>query len=145
MERKLSRADKKLLQAALESGQNSRLTMDEIAEKTGRSVSYVYERLQDPEFKAMFMESMRVSMVAESPAILQKFAELAKEGSFKHGKLVLELSGLYAEESKLTVDAHVASVESPFGSDEEKADFLRATLSKHLEKSGTKETKEGEG
>ena len=52
----------------------------------------------------------------------------AKAGSFKHGKLILELSGLYNEETNLNVNATVAVGESPFKSEEDRSKFLKATL-----------------
>jgi len=131
---KLSRAEKKLLQAALESGQadGDRLTIDQIAESTGNSVAFVYKKLQDQEFKTMFMEALRSSHVAEVPAILQKFADLGRQGSFKHGKLILELAGVYSEESTVNVKTDLGA--DPFKSDEERQDFARRTLEKYMEK-----------
>lgn len=129
----LSRADKKLLQVAVESGAGMRLTVEDLAEMSGRSVKFVYERLMDPQFRSMFYEALRSSMTAEVPAILNKFAALGREGSFKHGKLILEISGMYNEESTVNVNASVTSSNGVFKSEQEKDDFFKATLVKYIE------------
>jgi len=127
-----NRAEKKLLQAAVETGSSNRMTLDDLAEKTGRSPQFVYEKLKDPEFRAVFVEGLKTSLVAETPEILKKFAELGKEGSYKHGKLILEITKVYSEETKVNVDANVTTTENPFKNEEDKAEFMKATLEKYI-------------
>ena len=129
----ISRADKKLLQIAVRSGQDKRLSIRDIAEEAGRTDSFVYSRLQDEQFRAMWMEALKTSLVAETPAILQKFTEMAKNGSFQHGKLILEIAGVADNEKRVTMNANIRVTEQPFKDDEQKESFIKATLHKYLE------------
>ncbi len=132
-ERTLTRIDKKLLQVAANLGQDERVDIRRIADEIGRSPQFVYQRLQDPEFRSMFLEAIRMSLMAETPAILQKFVEMAKAGSFKHGKLILEIAGAHEDGTKVTHEGSVTHIgEVPFADEQQRGAFIRATLTKYL-------------
>lgn len=131
---KLSRRDIKILQfAAQASGTHmDRFTLEQISKDAGCTVEFIHKRLSDFEFRSLFFETLKTSLAVETPAILQKFVLEAKSGSFKHGKLILELAGLYNEETNVNVNANVTVGESPFRSAEDRSKFLQATLKEYL-------------
>lgn len=129
----LTKKDKKILQVASQMGNMgmNRLTVEQIAKEAGTRADFIYERLSDAEFKRLFFETLRSSLAIETPAILKKFVEEAKKGSFKHGKLILEISGLYSEETNINLRGKLDVTESPFESDMDRAEFLKDTLGRH--------------
>lgn len=132
---KLSAQDKRILRFASQSGNlgRARMTAEQIARDAECSEDYLYDRLNDTMFRTLFFETLRASLAVETPAILHKFVEAAKEGSFRHGKLILEIAGVYSEETSLNLKAEVGVAGSPFESDDEKAAFVKATFGKLLE------------
>lgn len=128
---KLSAAEKKILKAALKCGEQ-KLTIGTLAEESGVKTSVLCEKLKSPEFRALFVETMKSAITAEAPAILYTFTQAAKEGSFQHGKLLLELTGVYNEKQKIELGGKVEFSESPFKSDEDRRAFLEATINKKV-------------
>lgn len=131
---KLSRRDIRILKFAAQAGGTDmdRFTLEQIANDSGCTVEFIHKRLSDFEFRNLFFETLKTSLAVETPAILQKFVMEAKSGSFKHGKLILELAGLYNEETNVNVNANVTVGESPFRSAEDRSKFLQATLKEYL-------------
>ena len=130
---KLDSIATKILSAALESGQR-RMPVEAIARHAGCSIETLSKRLKDPEFKQLFLETMKSSLLAETPEILSAFLTEAKSGSFKHGKLILEITEVYAEKKRVDMDANLkVDNSSPFANDEERKEFLKATISKYTE------------
>jgi len=121
----LSKTDAKILRAVHDS-HGRRLSLEEMADKAGVSPERVHRRLQDQSFRELFLETIRQSLVVEVPEILSAFVDRAKHGDFKHGKLILEMSGAYEEKSKAQVE--VSMSESPFKSEEDRKKFVKATL-----------------
>ncbi len=124
---KISQLEKKILKAVGECGQEM-VTLHEIAQKAGCSPVKVCEKLKNPEFKTMFREVLEAGIAAEAPEILRSFTELAKNGSYQHGKLLLELSGIYSEKQKIEMSGTVDIGDSPFKNDDEKQAFIENTL-----------------
>lgn len=122
-------SQKKILATVRSCGQDN-LTADVLALKAGIKIEKLYEVLADPEFREIFNGVVRTSVLAETPAILHKFIEEGKQGSFPHGKLVLELAGIHQDKQKLELEGNVEFTETPFKSDDEKRAFVEATLSK---------------
>lgn len=125
----ISAKERKLLAAALKCGEQ-RLTVKALAEEAGVKSAFVHEKLKNPEFRQLFIEAIQTGITAETPAILHTFAQAAKEGSFQHGKLILELTGVHQDKQKVDISAKIEHNESLFKSDEERQAFLSATLSK---------------
>lgn len=113
--------------------EGKRFTIEEIADKVGCSPLTIHKRLQDEEFRELFLDTLKNSLSAEVPEVLNSFVERAKGGSFKHGKLVLEIAGVYKEKKEIKGDFGLHSGESPFENDEERRHFLKDTLSRALE------------
>ncbi len=128
---KLSNEDKKILKAAATCGQEM-LTAKLLASKSGVHEAKICKKLMDPEFRSMFTEVVQSSLTMETPAILHTFAQKGKAGEFKHGKLILEITGMHEEKSKVELEGKVQFSESPFKDDEERRAFLEATLKSEL-------------
>lgn len=126
----LSRLEKRILKEVVRA-YGRRLTMEELATASNTTVEKVYRCLERPEFRQLFVESMQVSLVADTPSILNKFAELAKAGQFNHGKLILEIAGVYTEKQKL--EAEIRTFDSPFKTDEERERFIEALIQRRAE------------
>lgn len=103
-----------------------RLTIEELAVKADTTPARIYKKLQDLEFRELFIETMKTSLLGDVPEILNSFVGLAKAGSFKHGKLVLQVAQIYEDKKTLTANVHVDAV--PFKNDEDRRAFLAATV-----------------
>jgi len=137
----LTDLEKKVLKI-VSSEAGRRLTVEELADRVGCQASTVYKRLQNKEFRDLFMEAMRNSIAASVPEVMNAFIDRAKTGSFKHGKLILEVSGIYEETKNIKADVGM-SEESPFKDDNETKDFLKKTLSAALSDEVSKAKTEG--
>ena len=124
----LTELEEKLLKVAANRG--GRLSLEELARDAECDVAQIYKRLQNNSFRTLFTETLRHSLSAEVPGILNAFIAEAHKGSFKHGKLLLEIAQMYTEEKKVTGDFSVRESESPFVSEEEKKKFAEQTLGK---------------
>ncbi len=129
----LTGLETKLLKAVVAPA-GRRLSIEELAETVSCKPDTIYQRLTDnPDFRELFKEALTGSLTGEVPEILNAFSDQAKSGSFKHGKLILEITGVYKEDKKHTLDVNVHEAEMPFKSDEERRAFLQATLSEVLQ------------
>lgn len=130
MDANLSAVERRILKAVRETAR-SRITLESLAEKAKCKPDIIYKRLEEnEEFNRLFKETMVTSLLVEVPEILHVFVEKAKEGSFKHGKLILDIAGVYEEKKKIDLNGTVNVEESPFASPEERREFLKATLAR---------------
>jgi len=123
----LSKPEQKMIKVAMESG-GHRVTLEQLSKASGRSLNYVYEKMQDPDFRELFSAALRGALMSEMPEILGVFLEKAKEGSYAHGKLLLEMTKIYNQESNLNINAQVTAYKGSEMSPEERQKFLEATL-----------------
>lgn len=123
----LSRTEKAILRAASELG-GGRITPVQLAEAAGCNVATVVNKLQNLEFRSLFYEVLKNSLAPEVPEILQSFLNQARQGSFKHGKLILEIAEFHHDKQQIGVDMAVSTVEDPFKDDEERSEWLKNTL-----------------
>lgn len=66
-----------------------------------------YEAFAKPEFRALY-EAKAKDLVKQSIApILNTFVREALKGNFNHGKLLLEMAGLYVEKQRLDIAGDV--------------------------------------
>ena len=135
----LTDVEERILLVAGDYSPGGRLSAEELAEKADTSVQVVYEKLQDPQFRDMFLEVMTNSLSAEVPSILNAFVSKGKEGSFKHGKLLLEIAGVYHEKKEIKGKVGVSDSEEPFKDEEQKTAFMQDTLKRLNEKYKTEE------
>ena len=125
----LTELETKILRSVVSSS-GRRLSIDELAAVTGCSTETIYNRLmKKAEFQELFKEALTNSLIPEMPEVLNSFIDEGKKGSFKHGKLLLEITSIYKENKKITADVNVHESEEPFKSAEERKAFLKETLS----------------
>lgn len=135
-------AEKKMLEVAAQSG-GHRVTLDALAKACGKQPDFVYKKLQEPHFRQLFTEALRGALMVEVPEIVSSFLTEAKKGSFQHGKLLLEIAGVYTQDTNVNINALVASKEAPLLTKEEKDDFIKATLANYID-GKTLEKEEGD-
>lgn len=125
----LTKTEREILMAAGEASPEKGLSVEAISEKTGISQDRIYEKLQRNEFRELFLEALTNSLAAEVPSILHAFVQQGKSGSFNHGKLLLEITGVYKEKKEIK-NRHMLSSdnENPFKDESERKDFVRQTL-----------------
>ena len=63
-----------------------------------------YRAFEKPEFKALYKAKSRELVDNSIAPILNTFVREALRGSFQHGKVILEMAGLYSEKSQLDVN-----------------------------------------
>ena len=95
----------------------------------------VAKKLQVPEFRQLFVEAIKSSLIGETPAILHTFVSAAKEGSFKHGKLILEMTGVHTDKQKVEMSGQVEINDTLFKTDEERISFLKETVGEFVKNS----------
>lgn len=127
---RLSTPEKKMLSLAINSS-GQRVTLEDLANASGKSVDFVIKKLQEDSFREIFLDAMKGSISVAMPEVVSAFISKACEGSFPHGKLLMEIVGLYSEESSVNVNATIKAQAVPSMTEEEKDQFLRATLEQH--------------
>jgi len=132
--------EEKILKTLASLGGDRRVSVEELADIVECKPETIYTRLhRNEEFRETFKAVLKNSLVGEIPAVLQSFVDIAKQGSFKHQKLFLELVGMYQEKQQIQADIRSVTTEIPFKDDQERDSFLQATLSglkARLEKGG---------
>ena len=105
------------------------LRLLQIADKAGCQPSTIYRRLEEkPEFREAYLQVGISGVTGAAPAILDVFTSKALSGSFKHGKLLLEIAGIYQKKQQVNTQISVRDEGPIFKSDRERRDYLRATL-----------------
>jgi len=128
--KELTEADQKILKAAGDFSAYERASVEDVAKRAGVSPDTIYKKMQNDEFRELFLEAFTNTIAAEVPTILQTFVEKSKEGSFKHGKLLLEITGVYTEKKEIKGKFGVSADEEPFESSEQRKEFLAETLNR---------------
>lgn len=64
-----------------------------------------YRAFEKPEFKALYKQKSKELVENAVAPVLNTFVREALRGSFQHGKVILEMAGLYSE--KLQVDNNI--------------------------------------
>lgn len=100
-------AEKKLLEVLM-SPEHRMKSITDICKVACCSRVLYYNAFKKPEFKALY-KSMSRELVDQSIApVLNTFVREALRGSFQHGKVILEMAGLYSEKSTLEVTGEIA-------------------------------------
>lgn len=128
----LSAKEKRIIKEAMRCGEQ-KLTVRTLAQNAKVKPEFIVAKLKSPEFRQLFIEAMRDGIVAETPAILHSFVNAAKEGSFQHGKLMLELAGVHQEKQCIDLNARVEVDHTMFKTDADRKEFLKATLTDIVE------------
>ena len=99
--------EQRILEALLDP-KNRRKTVTELCRIAEVDRKTYYNAYQKPEFVALVKdESRRLVLAAVLPTI-HAFSKEAKKGSYQHGKVLLEMAGVYCEkkETKAEVQAN---------------------------------------
>ena len=102
-------AEQKLLEVLL-NPEFRTATVTEICKQAGISRQTYYKTIKKPEFMALY-ESQARDLVREAVGpVINAFVKAAKEGSYPHGKVILEMAGLYTESKNVNLNATLSSV-----------------------------------
>jgi DNA-binding transcriptional regulator YhcF (GntR family) len=66
-----------------------------------------YRAFEKPEFKTLYKAKSRELVDNSIAPVLNTFVREALRGSFQHGKVILEMAGLYSEKSQLEVTGEI--------------------------------------
>lgn len=111
-ENNLTNAENSLLEALL-NPENRMKSVTEICKLAKIERVTYYRAFQKPEFVEIY-KSRSVDLVKQNVAsVLNTFVREAQRGSFQHGKVILEMAGLYAEKSDVKVSGSV-DVNNPY-------------------------------
>ncbi len=109
---KLTKAEQCLLEALL-NPENRMKSVADICKAAKVDRSTYYRAFQKPEFVEIYKQQS-VDLVKQSVAsVLNTFIREAQRGSFQHGKVILEMAGIYAEKSDVKVSGTV-NVNNPY-------------------------------
>lgn len=117
-----------------------RPSINEIAAGVGCKPETVMRKLQDEDFRALFMEALTGTLAARTPEVLNSLVDTALLGSTKAQKMFLEIVGLYRETKEVRGKVEFAeSQENPFKTEEQRKNFVKVTLSKVAAEVSTEE------
>jgi hypothetical protein len=107
-EQNLTRAEQTLLEALL-NPENRIKSVTDICKAAKVDRATYYRAFAKPNFVALY-NKRSVDLVKQSVAsILNTFVREAQRGSFQHGKVVLEMAGLYTEKSDVKLSGQVTT------------------------------------
>lgn len=108
----LTKAEQNLLEVML-NPENRMKSVTEICKLAKIERVTYYRAFQKPEFVEIY-NKRSVDLVKQSVAsVLNTFVREAQRGSFQHGKIILEMAGVYTEKSDVKVSGAV-NVNNPF-------------------------------
>jgi hypothetical protein len=95
-------AERKLLEVLL-SPEHRMKSITDICKVAGCSRVLYYSAFKKPEFQALYKSQSKALVDQSIAPVLNTFVREALRGSFQHGKVILEMAGLYSEKSQLEV------------------------------------------
>lgn len=108
----LTKAEQALIEALL-NPENRMKSVADICKIAKIDRSTYYRAFQKPEFVEIY-NKQSIDLVKQSVAsVLNTFVREAQRGSFQHGKVILEMAGLYAEKSDVKLSGSVG-VHNPY-------------------------------
>lgn len=107
----LTKSEQVLLEALL-NPENRMKSVADICKVAKVDRSTYYRAFQKPEFVEVY-NKQSLDLVKQSTAsVINTFVREAQRGSFQHGKVILEMAGLYAEKSDLKVSGQIETTQS---------------------------------
>ena len=103
-------AERKLLEVLL-NPEFRTATVTDICQCAGISRQTYYKTIKKPEFMELYESQSRDLVRAAVGPVINAFVRAAKEGSYPHGKVILEMAGLYTEAKKVE---HLGEGGGPF-------------------------------
>lgn len=114
-EYKLTEKEKNLLEVLI-NPENRMKSITDICKLAKCSRPVYYEAFSKPEFVEIYKQ-YSVDLVKQSVAsVINTFIREAQRGSFQHGKVLLEMAGLYTDKLDLKADVE-ANVEATINND----------------------------
>jgi hypothetical protein len=102
----LSDKMKALLEVLLNPEHRTKSVTD-ICKIAGCSRPVYYDAMQNPEFKALYEQRTKDLIKNSIGPVVNTFIREALRGSFQHGKVLLEMAGLYSEKTQIDVTGTV--------------------------------------
>lgn len=104
-----TQAEQKLLEVLI-SPEHRMKSITDICKAACCSRVLYYSAFKKPEFKALYKTLSRELVDQSIAPVLNTFVREALRGSFQHGKVILEMAGLYSEKSQLEVTGEIGIV-----------------------------------
>ena len=102
-------AEQKLLEVLL-TPECRNISKTEVCKRAGISRQAYYKIFKKPAFVAYY-EAQARDLVREAVGpVVNAFVQEAKKGSYPHGKVVLEMAGIYAESKNVNLNATLSTV-----------------------------------
>ena len=108
----LTNAEQNLLEALL-NPENRMKSVADICKAAKVDRSTYYRAFQKPEFVVIYNKQSLDLVKHNVASVLNTFVREAQRGSFQHGKVILEMAGLYAEKSDVKVSGTV-KISNPY-------------------------------
>ena len=102
-------AERKLLEVLL-NPEFRTATVTDICQRAGISRQTYYKTTKKPEFMELYESQSRDLVRAAVGPVINAFVKAAKDGSYPHGKVILEMAGLYAESKNVNLNATLSTV-----------------------------------
>jgi hypothetical protein len=87
--------------------ENRTKSITDICRLANCSRTIYYDAMAKPEFKALYENKTKDLIKQSIGPVVNTFVREALRGSFQHGKVILEMAGLYSEKSTLEVTGEV--------------------------------------
>lgn len=142
-------AEEKLLEVLL-MPENRMKSITDICKLACCSRVLYYTAFKKPEFQALYKAQSKALVDQSVAPVLNTFVREALRGSFQHGKVILEMAGLYSEKSTLevtgeltlSVDERRARIAELLASKKDIIEALPTTTYSVLSQEDTKQDKE---
>ena len=108
----LTKSEQALLEALL-NPENRMKSVADICKVAKVDRSTYYRAFQKPEFVDAYNKQSLDLVKHNVASVLNTFVREAQRGSFQHGKVILEMAGLYAEKSDVKVSGTVG-ISNPY-------------------------------
>ena len=95
--------EKKLLETLL-SPEHRMKSITDVCKLAGVSRFLYYDSFKKPGFQAIYKSQSKALVDQAVAPVLNTFVREALRGSFQHGKVILEMAGLYSEKSTVDVN-----------------------------------------
>lgn len=102
----LTKKEQELLELLL-NPQHRTKTVTEICKLADCSRTVYYKAFQKPEFKQKYEDEAKELVKQAIGPVVNTFIREALRGSFQHGKVILEMAGIYSEKSSLDITVDV--------------------------------------
>lgn len=82
-------------------------SITDVCKLAGCSRTIYYDAMAKPEFKALYEAKTKDLIKQSIGPVVNTFVREALRGSFQHGKVILEMAGLYSEKSTIDINGEI--------------------------------------